>query len=153
MGFENDRRGCPLCFWVPANWHRGSTVSADVKGGADKLASMNLQGGEEEPSQLSSGTGPVIMPGHLQVAEADQNRLSFGSFGSFGGAASFQMPLYEETPGGSHTEREEGNVDQLPSMLRSAHSPLLNFLTTRMKTNLDFVKHGWMSLYTDGSSD
>lgn len=55
-----------------------------------KLDSLSLQ--QEEK--------PVILPGHLQVSEADRTRLSFGSFGAgFGGFGESAAPAKATTSG------------------------------------------------------
>lgn len=43
-------------------------------------------GAPKAAAEVKAPQQAVIIPGHLQVAEADQTRLSFGTFGSFGGS-------------------------------------------------------------------
>ncbi|GAQ83038.1 protein of unknown function DUF1296 domain containing protein [Klebsormidium nitens] len=59
---------------------------------AAKLESLSIQPQQEEK--------PVILPGHLQVSEADRTRLSFGSFGAgFGGFGESVAPPKAATSG------------------------------------------------------
>nr|CAB3477847.1 unnamed protein product [Digitaria exilis] len=117
----------------------------DAESAAANFQHLSLQNEDLVPTKSAEDNPAVILPDHLQAANADCAHLSFGSFesGAFSGLLSSNVPkssLEEEVP----IPDESPSVDQIDVRNQdyydnSALNPPADEVETRIGTNLETI--------------